>query len=43
MVVGTRTGQHYLESILKSPPRLVLKFLVEYTTGRKVPDVNSGL
>ena len=23
--------------------RLILKFLVEYTTGRKVPDVNSGL
>ncbi len=43
MVVGARTGQHYLESILKSPLRLVLKFLVEYTTGRKVPDVNSGL
>ncbi len=43
MVVGARTGQHYLESTLKSPLRWVLKFLVEYTTGRKVPDVNSGL
>ena len=43
MVVGERTGEHYLESILKSPLRMVLKFLVEYTTGRKVPDVNSGL
>ncbi len=43
MVVGARTGQHSLESVLKSPLRLILKFLVEYTTGRKVPDVNSGL
>ncbi len=43
MVVGARTGEHYLESFLKSPLRLLLKFLVEYTTGRKVPDVNSGL
>jgi polyisoprenyl-phosphate glycosyltransferase len=43
MVVGARTGQYYRESILKSPLRLVLKLLVEYTTGLKVPDVNSGL
>ena len=43
MVVGRRTGRYYSESILKAPLRLLLKFLVEYTTGRKVPDVNSGL
>jgi glycosyltransferase involved in cell wall biosynthesis len=43
MVVGARTGQHYFESILKAPLRLLLKFMVEYTAGRKVPDVNSGL
>lgn len=43
MVVGARTGAHYRESILKSPLRHILKFLVEYTAGRKVPDVNSGL
>jgi polyisoprenyl-phosphate glycosyltransferase len=43
MVVGARTGQHYRESILKNPLRHVLKLLVEYTTGLKVPDVNSGL
>lgn len=43
MVVGARGGQNYHESILKMPMRLILKFLVEYTTGRKVPDVNSGL
>jgi len=43
MVVGARTGAHYRESILKSPLRHILKFLVEFTAGRKVPDVNSGL
>jgi glycosyltransferase involved in cell wall biosynthesis len=43
MVVGRRSGKYYSESILKAPLRLLLKFLVEYTTGRKVPDVNSGL
>ena len=43
MVVGARTGQNYFESALKAPLRLILKFMVEYTAGRKVPDVNSGL
>ena len=43
MVIGARGGQNYLESIVKAPLRLFLKFLVEYTVGRKVPDVNSGL
>ncbi len=43
MVVGARTGSHYRESMLKSPLRIILKFLVEFTAGRKVPDVNSGL
>lgn len=43
MVVGARTGQNYFESTLKAPLRLLLKLMVEYTAGRKVPDVNSGL
>jgi glycosyltransferase involved in cell wall biosynthesis len=43
MVVGARTGQNYFESALKAPLRILLKFMVEYTVGRKVPDVNSGL
>ncbi len=43
MVVGARTGEHYRESNFKSPLRRILKFLVEFTAGRKVPDVNSGL
>jgi glycosyltransferase involved in cell wall biosynthesis len=43
MVVGARTGQHYRESAFKVPLRTLLKSLVEYTAGRDVPDVNSGL
>lgn len=43
MVVGARTGAHYKESFLKYPLRMILKFLVEFTAGRKIPDINSGL
>jgi len=43
MVVGARTGRVYEGSRLKSALRLLLRFLVEYTTGRKIPDINSGL
>lgn len=42
MVVGKRTGKFYRESIIKSPLRKILKFLVEFTAGRTVPDINSG-
>lgn len=43
MVVAARTGDRYHESLLKAPLRYVLKWLVEFTTGRRIPDVNSGL
>jgi polyisoprenyl-phosphate glycosyltransferase len=43
MVVGARTGQSYRGSALKWPMRLILRFLVEWTTGRHIPDINSGL
>lgn len=43
MVVGARTGPHYRESATKSLLRLILKILVEFTTGRQIPDINSGL
>lgn len=43
MVVGARTGEHYRESVIKSPLRRVLKWLVEFTAGRRIPDINSGL
>ena len=43
MVVGARQGQVYEGSFLKSCSRRLFRFLVEFTTGRKIPDVNSGL
>jgi len=43
LVVGARTGVRLRDSWLKAPLRRVLTFLVEFTTGREVPDVNSGL
>ncbi|HLQ60928.1 MAG TPA: glycosyltransferase family 2 protein [Candidatus Acidoferrales bacterium] len=42
MVIGAREGRVY-EGRLKWPLRLILKWMVEFTTGRQVPDVNSGL
>ncbi|MEP7146054.1 MAG: glycosyltransferase family 2 protein [bacterium] len=43
MVVGARQGKNYDESFKKKILRLVLKKLVEFTAGRKIPDINSGL
>lgn len=43
LVVGARTGKFYNETILKKFLRKILKRLVEFVTGKKVKDVNSGL
>ena len=43
MVVGARQGPAYRGSPLKSLARLFLKFIVEFTTGERIPDVNSGM
>lgn len=43
MAVGQRHGTHYRQSALKMPLRAVLRFLVELTAGRRIPDINSGL
>jgi hypothetical protein len=43
LVVGQRHGPHYRESMLKMPLRAILRFLVEWTAGRRIPDINSGL
>ena len=43
MVVGARRGKHYRGSFLKHPARLIFHFLVEFATGRHIPDANSGL
>ena len=43
MVVGARTGKHYRESVKKNLLRRILRFIVEFSVERKVPDINSGL
>jgi len=43
MVIGARQGENYDESFSKKILRIILKKLVEFTAGRKVPDINSGL
>ncbi len=43
MVVAARSGHHYGGSMYKGPLRKLLRFLVEFTAGREVPDANSGL
>ena len=43
MVVGARQGDNYDESFKKKILRLILKKLVEFTAGREIPDINSGL
>ena len=43
MVVGSRVGKTYRGSAIKWPMRILLRFLVEWTAGRKIPDINSGM
>lgn len=43
MVVGTRTGKYYQESIVKASLRQILRFIVEFSAERKISDINSGL
>lgn len=43
LVVGKRTGHHYAGSVFKGPLRTILRFLVEFSAGRQIPDANSGL
>ncbi len=43
MAVGQRQGPHYRQSMLKMPMRALLRFLVEWTAGCRIPDINSGL
>jgi glycosyltransferase involved in cell wall biosynthesis len=43
LVVGARTGKNYKQSFLKSVLRRVFKALVEYVSGKKIKDINSGL
>jgi hypothetical protein len=43
MVVGQRTGQAYRGGVFKRLGRFGFRWLSEFATGRKIPDINSGL
>ncbi|MFA6449037.1 MAG: glycosyltransferase family 2 protein [bacterium] len=42
LIIGRRSGRHYSGTWYKSPLRSMLKLLVEFTVGARVPDINSG-
>lgn len=42
MVVGMRTGTFYKGSFRKQILRFILRKIVEYMSGRSIPDINSG-
>lgn len=42
MVVGARQGHHYRGSRVKQVARFFFKLLSEFSTGRRIPDINSG-
>src|SRR3989344_546590 len=42
MVVGARQGKHYHGTFFKRIARFFFRKLSEFTTGRKIPDINSG-
>ena len=43
MVVGARHGKYYQGTMIKRVARFFFKTLSEFTTGRTIPDINSGL
>lgn len=43
LVVGARTGKYYKESTFKNLLRKILKKFVEFVSGKKIKDINSGL
>jgi len=42
MVIAQRTGKNYWEGIIKTVLRYILRFMVEFSTGKKIYDINSG-
>lgn len=42
MIVGARRGRHYAGNPVKRVARWAFRFLAEFATGQRIPDVNSG-
>jgi len=43
MVIGSRTGKNVQIPFFRKPAKFILSRLANYLTGRKIPDLNSGL
>jgi glycosyltransferase involved in cell wall biosynthesis len=43
LVIGARKGKYYRQSFFKNFLRRLLKMLVEFVSGKKIKDINSGL
>ena len=43
MVVGARVGKHVKIPLIRRPPKWILGLLANFLTGKKIPDLNSGL
>jgi len=43
MVVGARTGAKVKVPLLRRPAKWVLRWLANFLTGRRIPDLNSGM
>jgi glycosyltransferase involved in cell wall biosynthesis len=43
LVVGARRGKEYWGSFLKTIARFVFKMIAQFATGKRIPDINSGM
>jgi glycosyltransferase involved in cell wall biosynthesis len=43
MVVGARTKEAGTMKLLRTPAKWIIRKLAEFTTGRRIPDLNSGM
>lgn len=43
LVIGARRGSEYRGSFLKVLARMVFTFITQFATGKRIPDINSGM
>ncbi len=43
LVIGARRGKYYRGSFPKFAARTVFRFLAQFATGKRIPDINSGM
>ena len=43
MVVGARTGKNVHVPLMRKPAKFILTSIAKFLTGKKIPDLNSGM